>query len=50
MRTVLFLINGFGIEAKDSYGVYDASIMPNFDKLTQKYIISFARKSLKELR
>ena len=40
MRTVLFLINGFGIETKDSYGVYDASIMPNFDKLTQKYMFS----------
>ena len=40
MRTVLFLINGFGVESKDSYGVYDASIMPNFDKLAQKYMFS----------
>ena len=40
MRTVLFLINGFGIETKDSYGVYDASIMPNFDKLAQRYMFS----------
>ncbi len=40
MRTVLFLINGFGIETKDSYGVYDATIMPNFDKLSQKYMFS----------
>lgn len=40
MRTVLFLINGFGIETKDSYGVYDAAIMPNFDKLAQKYMFS----------
>ena len=40
MRTVLFLINGFGIETKESYGVYDASIMPNFDKLAQKYMFS----------
>lgn len=40
MRTVLFLINGFGVETKDSYSVYDASIMPNFDMLCQKYMFS----------
>ena len=40
MRTVLFLVNGFGVESKESYGVYDASIMPNFDKLAQKYMFS----------
>ena len=38
MRTVLFLINGFGIETKDSYSVYDSTIMPNNDKLSQKYM------------
>lgn len=40
MRTVLFLINGFGVEAKESYGVYDATIMPTFDKLTQRYMFA----------
>ena len=40
MRSVLFLINGFGIEAKESYTIYDASIMPNFDKLSTKYMFS----------
>ena len=40
MRTVLFLINGFGIESKGSYSIYDSTIMPNFDKLTQKYMFS----------
>ena len=40
MRTVLFLINGFGIEKNDSYSLYDASLMPNFDMLTKKYIFS----------
>ena len=40
MRTVLFLINGFGIETKDSYSVYDKEIMPNFDKLMNGYIFS----------
>lgn len=40
MRTVLFLINGFGIETKESYSVYDANLMPNFDKLSKKYMFS----------
>ena len=40
MRTVLFLINGFGIEAKGSYSIYDEKLMPNFDKLLQKYMFS----------
>lgn len=40
MRTILFLINGFGIEAKDSYSVYDEKLMPNFDKLSKKYMFS----------
>ncbi len=40
MRTVLFLINGFGVETKESYGVYDATIMPTFDKLTQRYMFA----------
>ncbi len=40
MRTVLFLINGFGIETKDSYGVYDEKVMPNFDMLSNKYMFA----------
>ena len=40
MRSVLLLINGFGVEAKESYSLYDASIMPNFDKITKKYMFS----------
>lgn len=35
-KTVLFLINGLGIERKDSYNVYSADIMPTFDRLTQE--------------
>ena len=38
MKTVLFLINGFGIESKDSYSIYDKDLMPNLDSLTQKYL------------
>lgn len=40
MKTVLFLVNGFGVEAKDSYSVYSAENMPNFDKLSRKYMFS----------
>ena len=40
MRAVLFLINGFGVEAKESYSIYDASLMPNFDKLSKKFMFS----------
>ena len=40
MRTVLFLINGFGIETKESYSIYDQSIMPNFDQLSQRYMFA----------
>ena len=46
MRTVLFLINGFGIESKDSYSIYDESIMPNFDKLSKKYMFSTLNSSV----
>lgn len=40
MRSVLFLINGFGIEAKESYSVYDETVMPTFDNLCKKYMFS----------
>ena len=39
-KTVLFLINGFGREKKESYSIYDASIMPTFDELSGKYLFS----------
>ncbi len=38
MKTVMLLINGFGIETKESYSIYDANLMPNFDLLTKKYM------------
>ncbi len=40
MKTVLFLINGLGIETKDSFSVYNANLMPNFDVFTKKYLFS----------
>ena len=39
-KTVLFLINGFGIERKESYSIYDSSLMPTFDEITKKYLFS----------
>ena len=40
MKTVLMLVNGFGIETDDSYEVYKQELMPNFDMLMKKYIFS----------
>jgi len=34
-KTILLLINGFGIERKDSAEVYSAELMPNLDSLTK---------------
>lgn len=31
-------MNGFGIEGKDSYSVYDASIVPNIENLRKQYL------------
>lgn len=39
-KTVLFLINGFGVEKKESYSIYDASLMPTFEELTKNYLFS----------
>lgn len=32
-KTVLYLINGLGVEKKDSFPIYNSRLMPNFDKL-----------------
>lgn len=39
-KTVLFLMNGFGIEQANSYNVYNSKLMPNLDLYTQKYLFS----------
>ena len=39
-KTVLFLINGFGVEKKESYSIYDATLMPTFDELTKTKLFS----------
>lgn len=44
-KTVLFLINGFGVEKKESYSIYDSSLMPTFEELAKNYI--FDRDNIK---
>ena len=39
-KTVLFLMNGFGIEQINSYNIYNAKLMPNLDSYTKKYLFS----------
>ncbi len=39
-KTILMLINGFGIEKKESYPIYDSDIMPTFDELSKEYLFS----------
>lgn len=39
-KTVLFLMNGFGIEKKESVSIYSPTLMPNMDKLTFEYIFA----------
>ena len=49
MKTVLFLINGFGIEKKGSYSVYDDKLMPTFDNLAQRYMFSKLDSNVKNI-
>jgi len=37
-KSILLLINGFGIEQAGSYSMYSADVMPNLDKLTKEKI------------
>ena len=37
-KSILMLINGFGVEKADSHSVYSASLMPNMDRLTKEKI------------
>lgn len=39
-KTILLLINGFGIERKDSTEVYSKELMPNMDNMTKNYLFS----------
>lgn len=44
-KTVLFLMNGFGIEQVDSYSIYNAKLMPNLDKYTTTELFSTIESS-----
>ena len=37
-KGILLLINGFGIERKDSIEIYSSALMPNLDNLTKTYV------------
>lgn len=39
-KTILMLINGFGIERKDSVEVFTEELMPNLNDLTKNYLFS----------
>lgn len=39
-RTILFLMNGFGIEKASSYNIYNDKLMPNLDKYTKDYMFA----------
>ena len=39
-KTILFLMNGFGIEQLNSYNVYNAKLMPNLDSYTKHYLFT----------
>ena len=45
MKTVLFLVNGWGVEHKNSYSIYDKELVPNFDKLMNKYLFERLKKT-----
>lgn len=45
MKTVLFLINGFGIEHNNSYVVYNQELVPNLDMLKKEYLFANLKMS-----
>ena len=48
-KTVLFLMNGFGIEQLNSYSIYNANLMPNLDSYTKKYLFSTIESNATDL-
>ena len=39
-KTILLLINGFGVEKKESFPIYDDDLMPTFASLSREYLFS----------
>lgn len=50
MKTVMILVNGFGVEHKNSYSVYSQEVMPNIEKLIKKYMFSQLKASVSNYR
>ena len=50
MKTVMVLLNGFGVEHKNSYSIYSKDLMPNLDMLTKKYIFSQLKTDVNNIR
>lgn len=48
MKTVMVLVNGFGVEHKNSYSIYSQELMPNLDNLTKKYMFSQLKASVND--
>ena len=46
MKTVLFLINGLGIENNNSYSIYNNEIMPNLFRLNKSYLSSVLKSNV----
>ena len=49
-KTILFLMNGFGVEQIGSHSVYNANLMPNLDSYTKKYLFSSIETSAFNIR
>lgn len=39
-KNILLLINGFGVEQKDSFNIYKPELMPNLDRLTKEKLFT----------
>ena len=50
MKTVMVLINGFGVEHKTSYSIYTKELMPNLDMLTKRYMFSQLKANVNNYR
>ncbi len=37
-KTLVYLMNGFGIEQKDSHNIYNSNLMPNLERMTKQYL------------
>ena len=49
-KTVLFLMNGFGIEQIDSYNIYNSKLMPNLDSYTKNYLFTSIESKATDLK